>query len=298
MDFDLGSFSELLHQKPLDPELLRGIPPFDPFQFVDQNFILPQQQPSSLAHHPNQLSSMHFNILTHTPELSPPLTASDDASSYPGTVVVMTPPQIPDISVTPATPPSPPPPLTFTSNTPAAPGSSLSPPAPPSALTCNTKSAKSRRRAAQQQLPYAPNLLNLNLAPTRRQSRKNNNTKSQQKQPEKPNTPHQCDYPGCQKTFTRPYNLKSHRRTHNAERPYACDHCPKRFARQHDRNRHQKLHLGIKPYTCPFCNKAFARQDALNRHQRPEKPHHQPCASVAPRSSFFQQKRTDKLNRA
>ncbi|KAI8354143.1 hypothetical protein EDC96DRAFT_516976 [Choanephora cucurbitarum] len=80
-----------------------------------------------------------------------------------------------------------------------------------------------------------------------------------------------CTYEGCEKTFTRTYNLKSHLRTHTDQKPFVCCKCPKAFARQHDRNRHEKLHTGNKPYFCEHCNKSFARQDALNRHLKKDK---------------------------
>ncbi|KAK9720185.1 hypothetical protein K7432_004334 [Basidiobolus ranarum] len=82
---------------------------------------------------------------------------------------------------------------------------------------------------------------------------------------------YRCDFPSCEKTFRRLYNLKSHTRTHTDDRPFKCGQCEQAFSRNHDLKRHQKIHSGLKPFECNGCGKKFSRMDALGRH-RTKKP--------------------------
>lgn len=84
----------------------------------------------------------------------------------------------------------------------------------------------------------------------------------------------------CGKIFNKPYNLKSHMKSHSTEKPYNCSTCGKKFARSHDKKRHELLHRGEKNFKCEGflkdgttkwgCGKKFARSDALSRHFRTE----------------------------
>lgn len=98
---------------------------------------------------------------------------------------------------------------------------------------------------------------------TLRQHKQNNNNNNNDTQNGFP-----CLIPECNKLFSRPYNLKSHMRTHTHERPYECTYkpCAWKFARPHDLKRHELQHTGQKPHGCRFCHRRFARSDALKRH--------------------------------
>ena len=80
---------------------------------------------------------------------------------------------------------------------------------------------------------------------------------------------------GCTKAFSRLENLKTHKRAHVGEKPYACEfaECAKRFTNASDKAKHMnRTHSSVKRYACTVgggaCDKAYTDPSSLRKHIR------------------------------
>lgn len=82
---------------------------------------------------------------------------------------------------------------------------------------------------------------------------------------------------GCDKKFTREFELKAHFRTHSDNVTFECEFCNKVLDDESSLSDHIKLHMSDRPHICETCGKTFVRNSHLKKHlwthSNEKKPH-------------------------
>jgi len=107
-----------------------------------------------------------------------------------------------------------------------------------------------------------------------------------------------CDFPDCDKAYSRPCRLSEHLRSHTNERPFACtrDGCEKTFLRDTHLKRHISMqHDEIRDWICdwPGCDKGFTTGQHMRAHrQRHDKKAQFTCSGYDDCEMVFRKQET------
>ncbi|CAI2361959.1 unnamed protein product [Moneuplotes crassus] len=82
-----------------------------------------------------------------------------------------------------------------------------------------------------------------------------------------------CKYEGCDKEYTKIWNLLDHVRMHEGIKPYQCDSCSKSFTQKGNLKKHMKQHhlktLGErKRFECRVCKRKYTEKYNLKAHMK------------------------------
>lgn len=83
--------------------------------------------------------------------------------------------------------------------------------------------------------------------------------------PPGPRTP-RCEL--CSKEFSTAFNLKRHRASHCAERPFKCPECPYASKTKHKLKTHAIVHSKRTTLACDICGAKYLRKASVARHKR------------------------------
>uniref|UniRef100_A0A8B9T5B5 C2H2-type domain-containing protein n=1 Tax=Anas platyrhynchos TaxID=8839 RepID=A0A8B9T5B5_ANAPL len=74
--------------------------------------------------------------------------------------------------------------------------------------------------------------------------------------------------PQCGSSFRLKQILVSHQKVHGSEKPFGCADCGKSFVQKHHLQSHRRTHTGERPFPCSECGRRFRKKTHLVRHLR------------------------------